>query len=324
MTAATAKKAAEDQVEEPKAEAEAEAPAELANEPAAPEFVEHKTAFAAVVAAKAEVKRVKKGETNHEQKYKFASTDDFLEMVGPIYAKHGLVTIADETGVQYIEKNGRYGPQAWAAITYNITTYHVSGSKLPPVVRHIEVLRNGPQAYGSAQSYVLKQYHRGLLEIPTGDKDDPDFGTVDQGDNGPAQQGQNQRQQNQRQEQPRNGDQKPAQGPRDFARMVEREINAAATLDALRGVLTRHKDGLRRLEQEANDLFNGVIAAKDARKLTLEKMAEAAAAEQARKEAAQSQGGGDQGGNPDAYGQGYGGGQEQGNSRQILDDEIPF
>jgi hypothetical protein len=33
----------------------------------------------------------------------------------------------------------------------------------------------GAQAFGSAQSYALKQFMRSLFQIPTGDKEDADF-----------------------------------------------------------------------------------------------------------------------------------------------------
>jgi hypothetical protein len=142
----------------------------------------HPSVFAAVVAAKAAVKRVAKENRNTEQKYEFASIDDFLAMVGPVTAAHGLLTVIDEDSLEFIEKQGKYGPTQWVRISYQITTYHAGGTHLPTVRRNIEVIRSGPQAYGSAQSYVLKQYYRGLLDIPTGDKDDPDFGGVDHSD----------------------------------------------------------------------------------------------------------------------------------------------
>ena len=128
-----------------------------------------------------EIKRVGKDNRNTEQKYDFASIDDFMAMVGPICAANGLVTIIDEDVREFVEKPGKYGPTQWVSITYQITTWHASGEQLPTVRRHVEVIRNGPQAYGAAQSYVLKQYYRGLLAIPTGDKDDPDYETTPEG-----------------------------------------------------------------------------------------------------------------------------------------------
>jgi len=135
-----------------------------------------KKIYSAVAKAMGEIKRVGKDNRNTEQKYDFASIDDFMAMVGPICAANGLVTIIDEDVREFVEKPGKYGPTQWVSITYQITTWHASGEQLPTVRRHVEVIRNGPQAYGAAQSYVLKQYYRGLLVIPTGDKDDPDHG----------------------------------------------------------------------------------------------------------------------------------------------------
>jgi hypothetical protein len=134
--------------------------------------------YSAVAKAMGEIKRVGKDNRNTDQKYDFASIDDFMAMVGPICAANGLVTIIDEDFREFLEKPGKYGPTQWVSITYQITTWHASGEHLPVVRRHVEVIRNGPQAYGAAQSYVLKQYYRGLLAIPTGDKDDPDHGTT--------------------------------------------------------------------------------------------------------------------------------------------------
>ena len=130
--------------------------------------------FAAIAKAMGEVKRLAKDNKNTEQKYDFASIDDFMAMVGPICAANGLVTVMSECSKEFIEKQGKYGVTHWVAIEYEITTFHASGGCLPTVKRNVEVVRSGPQAYGSAQSFVLKQYYRGLFAIPTGDKDDPD------------------------------------------------------------------------------------------------------------------------------------------------------
>jgi hypothetical protein len=144
--------------------------------------------YAAVAKAMGDVERVAKDSRNVDQKYNFASVDDFMAMVGPICAKYGLVTIFDEDAREFIEKPGKYGPTQCVSISYQITTWHESGEQLPTVRRHVEVIRNGPQAYGAAQSYTLKQYYRGLLNIPTGDNDDPDHGSVPQEQSAPQQQ----------------------------------------------------------------------------------------------------------------------------------------
>lgn len=131
--------------------------------------------IAAVAKAMGEMKRISKDSRNIEQKYDFASVDDFLAMTGPICAANGLVTILNEVEVDGFERQGKYGPTNWLRIVFEIHTMHTSGECLPITRRTVEVIRTGAQSFGSAQSYVLKQYQRALYQIPTGDKDDADF-----------------------------------------------------------------------------------------------------------------------------------------------------
>lgn len=139
-------------------------------------MTEHKQVAAAIVKAMGMVKRVAKDGKNTEQKYDFASIDDFLAMVGPIMAQCGLFIHMDEGEIDSFERAGKYGPVAWVRMTFIMTVYHESGESLPPVRRTVEVIRSGAQAFGSAQSYALKQFQRALFNIPTGDKDDADYG----------------------------------------------------------------------------------------------------------------------------------------------------
>lgn len=139
--------------------------------------------ISAVAKAMGEMKRIAKDSRNIEQKYDFASVDDFLAMTGPICAANGIITILDEELVEDFERQGKYGATHWLRIRFSISTMHTSGETLPVVRRTVEVIRTGAQSFGSAQSYVLKQYQRALYQIPTGDKDDADF--AEKGD-GPA------------------------------------------------------------------------------------------------------------------------------------------
>lgn len=141
-----------------------------------PIIEDRKEIFAAIAKAMAEVKRINKDSRNNEQKYDFASVDDFLAMTGPICAAQGLIILMDETECEPFERQGKYGATAWLRIVFTITVMHVSGQSLSPARRTVEVIRTGAQSFGSAQSYALKQFLRALLQIPTGDKDDPDFG----------------------------------------------------------------------------------------------------------------------------------------------------
>jgi hypothetical protein len=147
------------------------------------------TIHRALIKAMSEVTKVQKSSRNVEQKYDFASIDDFLAMAGPICAANGLYTVMDESDVAEFERQGKYGVTHWLRVRFCLTTYHESGASLPPVYRTVEVIRTGAQSFGSAQSYALKQYLRGLLLIPTGDKDDADFAEKGEGAPSPVQQG---------------------------------------------------------------------------------------------------------------------------------------
>lgn len=136
---------------------------------------------AAVSKAMGEMKRLAKDSRNAEQKYDFASVDDFLAMTGPVCAENGIVTLLNEVDVSAFERQGKYGASHWLQITFEIHTMHTSGEALPVVRRTVEVIRTGAQSFGSAQSYVLKQYQRALYQIPTGDKDDADFAEKGEG-----------------------------------------------------------------------------------------------------------------------------------------------
>ena len=135
----------------------------------------------AIAAAMGDVKKIGKGDRNKFDEYDFASIDKFLELTNPICAAHGLIVLSDETEREEFTKKSKNGEAAWLRVTFAFTVYHSSGERLPTVSRSVEVMRTGAQAYGSAQSYALKQFMRGLLLIPTGDKDDPDFKETDAG-----------------------------------------------------------------------------------------------------------------------------------------------
>ena len=137
--------------------------------------------IAAVAKAMGEMKRIAKDSRNTEQRYDFASVDDFLGMTGPICAQNGIVTLLNEIDVEGFERQGKFGPSHWLRIVFEIHTMHISGESLPVARRTVEVIRTGAQSFGSAQSYVLKQYQRALYQIPTGDKDDADFAEKGEG-----------------------------------------------------------------------------------------------------------------------------------------------
>lgn len=131
----------------------------------------------AVVAALGKVKKLIKSDRNEPEGYTFSSIDSFLALVNPICAETGLVVLMDETHVEDVSTGALSDNKAWLRISYEITLAHVSGQMLGPFRRHVDIPRTGPQAYGAAQSYVLKQFLRAQFQIATGESDDPDFGS---------------------------------------------------------------------------------------------------------------------------------------------------
>ena len=136
----------------------------------------------AIAAAMGDVQKVGKADRNKHDGYDFASIDNFLSLVNPICAKHGLVILSDEVSREDFVRKGRSGELPWMRVSFSFTVHHVSGQALPAMTRSVEVMRNGAQAYGSAQPYCLKQFLRGLFLIPTGDRDDADFERKDEGE----------------------------------------------------------------------------------------------------------------------------------------------
>ena len=135
----------------------------------------NKEVSAAVAAAIKDVIILGKQDRNQHGNYAFASIDKFLEMVNPICGKHGLFPVISCTGIDYYDGKTKSGTTMWGRYTFEVTLTHMSGETLPAQSITVPVQISGAQASGSAQSYALKQYFRGLFMIPTGDKDDPDF-----------------------------------------------------------------------------------------------------------------------------------------------------
>ena len=131
---------------------------------------------AGIVKIKGNVKRLAKDSENRYSHYNYANIDDFLAMVGPLEADAGILIIPDEISEETIEmeKVDRESGSRWLKIKWGFTLGHSSGALWGPIYRTVTVPASGAQAYGSSQSYALKQFQRGLYDIPTGDNDDPD------------------------------------------------------------------------------------------------------------------------------------------------------
>jgi len=129
---------------------------------------------AALVAVSAAVKQLGKTERNDFAKYDFVSVDKFYAVVGHLMAEHGVHCIPDcvESEVITNQKTGKpLLRERWA-----FTLVHESGAMAGPFHRTVTVPAEGAQAHGSSESYAQKQFLRGVFRVPTGDKDDTDYG----------------------------------------------------------------------------------------------------------------------------------------------------
>ena len=122
-----------------------------------------------------EVKKLIRSERNRDAGYEFASIDEFLAAVNPLCAEAGLIILQDELDARLVNDSGASMHRSWLWTTFTFTLAHKSGSIYGPLTRSVMVPARGAQAFGSAQSYALKQFMRSLFQIPTGDKEDADF-----------------------------------------------------------------------------------------------------------------------------------------------------
>ena len=130
----------------------------------------------AVNSVMAGIKGLFKKEKNQDAGYRFASIDDFLASVNPLCAKAGLIIIQDELDARLVHDGSTETSRSWLWTTFTFMLAHKSGAVYGPLTRSVMVPARGAQAFGAAQSYALKQFMRSLFQIPTGDREDADYG----------------------------------------------------------------------------------------------------------------------------------------------------
>jgi hypothetical protein len=132
----------------------------------------------AIVQVMGAVPKLVKDDRNQHGGYQFTSVDDFLQAIRPLCAAAGLVIVQDEEGFEVIVsgKNRDGADLLWLRMRYLFTLSHVSGETWGhrPARTIMVQAAMGSQAFGAAQSYVLKQFARSLFQIATGDKEDAD------------------------------------------------------------------------------------------------------------------------------------------------------
>lgn len=110
---------------------------------------------------------IKADKKNGFAKYDYMSIDAVLNTVRPLMASAGLVIVPVEDKVNIEQhKEG-----ADINIRYKLIFVCGKDTWLYPVMRHGSDKYRGAVSLGTCQSYMLKQFYRGLFAIPTGDYD---------------------------------------------------------------------------------------------------------------------------------------------------------
>ena len=129
---------------------------------------------AAIVAVKKGVKQLGYDEVNKFAGYKYVSVDKFYDSICPLMAAAGLFVVLDEVRAEVHQHGAAAKDSSWLHADYQLYLCHESGAMFGPLNRSIMVPASGLQAFGSAQSYLEKQFLRALFKIPTGEKDEVD------------------------------------------------------------------------------------------------------------------------------------------------------
>src|SRR6478609_7080771 len=88
---------------------------------------------AAIVKVSGALKRLEKLHENQHGSYKFASIDDFKDMIRPLEAAEGLYSVVSQESFELITtENSKGSKTTIARIGHRFTVCHSSGEKLDP------------------------------------------------------------------------------------------------------------------------------------------------------------------------------------------------
>lgn len=137
----------------------------------------------AVVEVMGKIKRLSKSSQNKFGNYEYASVDAFFEAVNPLMAEAGIFVQLDEISYETkevtVQRDRGESIRTLLFITFDVYLCHKSGVRATPVRRSVNVGAGGAQEWGSAQSYLLKQFLRALFLIPTGDPEADETGPIE-------------------------------------------------------------------------------------------------------------------------------------------------
>ncbi len=125
----------------------------------------------AIVKVSAGLKRLEKLHENQHGNYKFASVDDFKDMIRPLEAAAGIFTVVSEESFELIAlKNSKDKDTNVAKIRFKFTVHHCSGENMEPFFLTVCLPYTGAQTSGAAQSYAIKEgLFKGLYRASSGD-----------------------------------------------------------------------------------------------------------------------------------------------------------
>lgn len=128
-----------------------------------------------IIAVMGKIRQLGYDDKNSQGNYNFASIDKFYAAIGPLMAEAGIFTLLEQRDWKIEYRENEYNKKVgWLTIDYDVTVCHESGACYGPTKRSVVVLAQGPQAFGSAQSYLDKTFMRSLFKIPTGEREDAD------------------------------------------------------------------------------------------------------------------------------------------------------
>ena len=134
---------------------------------------EAKNIHEAIIAVKAEVRRLEKAGVNAFDKYNFTSIDDFKDHMRPLLVKHNLYeTISENSFETVLQKNSKGDEKTQCKIGFDIWLTYKDGTKNEPVKITILLPYTGAQASGIASSYALKVWFKGQFLASSGDADE--------------------------------------------------------------------------------------------------------------------------------------------------------
>ena len=141
---------------------------------------EQPTIYAAVAAAMADIRAVRKGDKNQQQGFNFRGIDAVMNAVGPAFRDHGLFVLPEvinHHGEQIAGRNGK--PMMSVLVTVRYTIAHTSGETITGTAVG-EATDPADKATAKAMSVAFRTFLLQSLVLPT-DERDPDHDNYERG-----------------------------------------------------------------------------------------------------------------------------------------------